>query len=231
MTLSLLPYTWLVLLIHWITGQIISPGAAGTTASLITTPGAVRKSLEMAQDEFRTIRDVPPQTIEAVMNFTHPALSGQKRKPGVVRTYWAKGNQDHWAPEWIRTHTEEVLKLLPVQAPAFTEQVMSRIDGVPDHESEAIIEALTHEHERFEHTERYDAPGSDANKMGTTAPVEDKGVPLPTRTTSVCEVGMPHAFCLECEYLMLSVVLFTLGLLIKSNLQMIRISWQQVRTN
>lgn len=199
MVLSLLPYTWLVVLIHWITGQTVSPGAAGTTASLISTPGAVSRSLEMAQDEFREIRDVPPDTIEALINFTHPALSGEKRKPGVVRTYWAKGNQDHWAPEWIRTHTEEVLKLLPVQAPASTEQGASHIDGVPDQESEAIVEALAYE--PTECTEQDDVlPESDAKTGTTTTPVEDKGVSLPIRTTTVCEVGMPHAFCLECEY-------------------------------
>ncbi|PWN45623.1 hypothetical protein IE81DRAFT_363861 [Ceraceosorus guamensis] len=107
LVLSLLPFALLLPLIRLLTRQNFE--AAKTTTNFLVTPGAVRSAVNMAAEEMREIRKLRDETIKAVREVG----SGE----GKVRAYWARGEEDGWAPSWIRKQVESALTLSPLTAP------------------------------------------------------------------------------------------------------------------
>ena len=114
---SLVPLWLLVWVVRLVTGQ--PRAAALATAELLTTPGAVANALTMAREEFATVEQLPPSTIEAFDAFVNRGKQSEDDDGGrgKVRTYWAAEDTDAWAPGWIRSQVEASLQLQRVHLP------------------------------------------------------------------------------------------------------------------
>ena len=97
--------------------------SARATADLLLTPGATLNSIRMARDEMRLIQEIKPEPLQAVQKFTS---SGRSKGSGIIRTYWSRGEEDGWAPSWLRTQVEEQLQLQRYELPTTVGHRLSR---------------------------------------------------------------------------------------------------------
>ncbi|EPQ28141.1 uncharacterized protein PFL1_04468 [Pseudozyma flocculosa PF-1] len=112
--LSLIPLAFFVPLVRLLTSQ---PKVAVTsTVDLLRTPGAVRNAIRMAADEMKTIKSLQADVKHAVTTFAAARRSeGERAK--VLRTYWSRGDEDGWAPAWLRSQVEAELSLQRIHLP------------------------------------------------------------------------------------------------------------------
>ncbi|WFD29448.1 hypothetical protein MSPP1_000457 [Malassezia sp. CBS 17886] len=118
---SLLPQFVCIALITACTGM--SHANAAVTQQLFHAPQHAYNALCMGRDEMDAVREIPAPVVDAVR--TAPDRT--------VRTYWAAGDADHWAPSWSRHHAEATLGLTSVSADAVAASMPSHTSTVCAH--------------------------------------------------------------------------------------------------
>ncbi len=91
----------------------------------------------MARQEFRLVNGITPETTKAIRAFAQrveadarSADGASQRRGGgargAIRAYWSRGEEDGWAPSWLRRQVEKELRLVPHALPPTVGHHLSR---------------------------------------------------------------------------------------------------------
>ncbi|KAN0063910.1 hypothetical protein ACQY0O_003516 [Thecaphora frezii] len=240
--LSLIPMIFFLPLVRLVTAQ--PRPAVTSTIDLLRMSGAVRNAIRMAAEEMTTIKHLQTDVKEAIAKLAEKRQEG--RKGGAIRTYWSRGDEDGWAPGWLRRQVEAELQLHRIHLPAgfgtraprgntingTTEPlVASPISEAPPPSAPKLLRKRTRSFSLSEYrsasassmpnlknarakrkatgeivietTLEGDSSGDDDHVGGAAGSSRANGHSNEASwankraTSTVCKIGMPHAFCLK----------------------------------